>query len=156
MTKRRRNALLALLSTLTLATIGFSFITSFAGDAAMDKADILKTIEKMTTAFAAADIDKVMTTYEPDAVVVAKPGKTVGGVPELRQMFGQFVAAGVNFTYGAHDVIVAGDLGLHLMKWTAPGPGGDLTALSVAVLRRQDDGTWKMVIDHPFGDAVMK
>jgi uncharacterized protein (TIGR02246 family) len=156
MIQPRRKALRALALALTLAATGFPFAPSFAGDAAMDKAEILKTIETMTAAFAAGDIDEVMTTYEAQAVVVAKPGKPVGGEAELRQMFGQFVAAGVNFTYGAHDVIVAGDLGLHLMKWTAPGPDGNMTALSVAVLRRQSDGTWKMVIDHPFGDAVMK
>jgi uncharacterized protein (TIGR02246 family) len=130
--------------------------SSSAGEIAMDQPAILQTIETMTDAFAAGDVNTVMTAYEPGAVVVAKPGQPVAGQAELRQMFGQFVAAGVNFTYGAHDIVVAGDLGLHLMKWTAPTPDGPMTALSVAVLRRQKDGSWKMVIDHPFGDGVMK
>jgi ketosteroid isomerase-like protein len=151
-----RKALRALALALVLAATGLPLTPSFAGDAAMDKTEILKTIGTMTTAFAAGDINKVMATYEKQAVVVAKPGMPVGGEAELRRMFGEFVAAGVNFTYGAHDVVVAGDIGLHLMKWTAPGPEGPMTALSVAVLRRQADGSWKMVIDHPFGDAVMK
>jgi hypothetical protein len=30
-----------------------------------------------------------------------------------------------------------------------------MTALSVAVLRCQPDGNWKMMIDHPFGTGVM-
>ncbi|WP_244274481.1 hypothetical protein [Pannonibacter phragmitetus] len=30
-----------------------------------------------------------------------------------------------------------------------------VTALPVAVLRRQQDGSWKMVIGHPFADGVM-
>ena len=89
------------------------------------------------------------------AVVVAQPGRTVAGDAALRAMFAEFIASGVDFTYGAHDVVVAGDTGLHLMSWTAPGPDGPMTALSVAVLLRQSDGSWKMVIDHPFGDAVM-
>ena len=122
----------------------------------MEESAVLKTIETMTSAFAAGDIDRVMSTYESGSVVVAQPGQPVSGSQQLRSMFADFVAAGVNFTYGAHDVVIAGDIGLHLMKWTAPGPDGDRTALSVAVLRRQPDGTWKMVIDHPFGDAVMK
>jgi ketosteroid isomerase-like protein len=71
-------------------------------------------------------------------------------------MFASYVAAGVAFTYGAHEVVIAGDTALHLMKWTSPRPdGGDVGALSIAVLRRQPDSRWKMVIDHPFGDAVM-
>ena len=121
----------------------------------MDNAAILATIETMTDAFAAGDVDGILSTYEDGATVVAEPGKPVSGDAALREMFGQFIAQGVSFTYGAHDVVMEGDVALHLMKWTAPTPEGDATALSVAVLRRQSDGSWKMVIDQPFGDAVM-
>ncbi len=138
----------AALLTATLAT------TTHAEDT-MDQTKILETISAMTTAFAAGDVDGVMATYEPTAAVVAQPGQPVAGDAALRAMFDEFIARGVNFTYGAHEVVVAGDTGLHLMSWTAPGPDGPMTALSVAVLHRQPDGSWKMVIDHPFGDGVM-
>lgn len=128
---------------------------SFAGGSNMEEHAILDTIGTMTTAFAAGDIETVMETYESGAVVVAQPGETAAGTAELRAMFAEFAAAGITFTYGAHEVVIAGDIGLHLMKWTAPGPDSDQSALSVAVLRRQPDGAWKMVIDHPFGDGVM-
>ena len=121
----------------------------------MEAAAILTTIETMTDAFAAGDVGGIMSTYESGATVVAEPGKPVGGDAALRKMFEQFIAQGVTFTYGAHDVVMAGDIALHLMKWTAPTPEGEATAVSVAVLRRQSDGSWKMVIDQPFGDAVM-
>ncbi|MBU4528378.1 MAG: DUF4440 domain-containing protein [Hoeflea sp.] len=121
----------------------------------METAAILATIETMTDAFAAGDVDTILSTYETGATVVAEPGMPVSGAAALREMFAQFIAQGVSFTYGAHDVVMAGDLALHLMKWTAPTPEGDVTALSVAVLRKQADGSWKMVIDQPFGDAVM-
>ena len=126
------------------------------GNIALDERAVLQTIGSMTSAFAAGDIDAVLATYEPGAIVVAAPGAPVGGTEALRRMFAEFVAAGVDFTYGAHEVVVAGDVGLHLMKWTAPGPEGEQTALSVAVLRRQSDGSWRMVIDHPFGDGVLQ
>ncbi|MGB0955231.1 MAG: YybH family protein [Panacagrimonas sp.] len=121
-----------------------------------DQNEVFAVIDTMTTAFAKGDIDTVMSTYAPEAVVVGEPGKPITGNSELRGMFASFVEAGVAFTYGAHEVVIAGDTALHLMKWTAPQPdGGTASALSVAVLRRQPDGAWKMVIDHPFGDAVM-
>jgi ketosteroid isomerase-like protein len=126
------------------------------GDVSMDKAAILKTIETMTGNFAAGNIDGVMATYESGAVVAGQPSQPVSGNEALRAMFQEFVEQGVAFTYGAHEVVVAGDIALHVMKWTAPSPEGDMSALSVAVLRRQPDGTWKMVIDNPFGDAVMR
>lgn len=113
-------------------------------------------IRTMTNAFAKADIDTVMSTYAPEAVVMGEPGNPATGNSALREMFASYIEAGVAFTYGAHEVVIAGDTALHLMKWTAPQPdGGKANSLSIAVLRRQPDGDWKMVIDHPFGDGVM-
>ncbi|AMY71650.1 YybH family protein [Frigidibacter mobilis] len=139
----------------TAAMLAATLVTETNAENTMDQTRILETISAMTTAFAAGDIDGVMSTYQPTAVVVAEPGAPVAGEADLRAMFAEFIASGVSFTYGAHEVVVAGDTGLHLMSWTAPGPDGPMTALSVAVLHRQRDGSWKMVIDHPFGDGVM-
>jgi uncharacterized protein (TIGR02246 family) len=122
-----------------------------------DETKVLGTIDRMTSAFAASDIDGIMSTYAPGAVVVGEPGSPVKGDAALRAMFAAFIESGVAFSYGAHEVVIAGDTALHLMRWTAPGPdGADTSALSVAVLRLQPDGGWKMVIDHPFGDGVMQ
>ena len=131
------------------------FTTLARAEDTMEQTAILETIAAMTTAFAAGNIDGIMTTYEPGAVIVAQPGQPVSGDANLRAMFAEFIASGVNFTYGVHEVVVAGDTGLHLMSWTMPGPDGPMTALSVAVLRKRTDGSWKMAIDHAFGDGVM-
>lgn len=142
--------------------IAMIFLTSFTPahaqtePTAMDQTAILSTIETMTKAFAAGDMDGILSTYEAGAVVIGQPGMPVSGDDSLRAMFAQFIAQGVGFTYGAHDVVISGDIALHLMKWTAPTPDGDMSSLSVAVLRKQVDGSWKMVIDQPFGDAVMR
>ena len=137
------------------ALVAAALATAPHAEDRMDQTKILETISAMTTAFAAGDIEAIMKTYEPSAVVVAQPGQLISGDAALRPMFADFIASGVNLTYGAHEVVVAGDTGLHLMAWTAPGPDGPMTALSIAVLHRQQDGSWKMVIDHPFGDGVM-
>ena len=133
-----------------------AFIHAQETTAMSDETAVLQTIQTMTDAFARGDIDTVMSTYALPASVVAAPGQVVSGDQPLRAMFAEFVASGVNFTYGAHEVVLAGDIGLHLMAWEAPSPdNGTMRALSVAVLQRQPDGGWKMVIDHPFGDTVM-
>ena len=59
-----------------------------------------------------------------------------------------------------HEVISAGDIALHLTPWKMTGVAPDGSpingaGLSVAVLRRQPDGKWLMVIDNPFGDAIL-
>jgi ketosteroid isomerase-like protein len=75
-------------------------------------------------------------------------------------MFAGFIAAGARFTFLGHDVIHAGDLAVHLTPWQMTGTGPDGSplsgaGLSVAVLRRQPDGKWLMVIDDPYGDAIL-
>lgn len=125
------------------------------------KAKILSTIDAMTNAFHAGDIEGVMRTYEPGAVVVAEPGVPVSGTPSLRAMFSGFIAAKAHFTFLGHEVIQADDIALHLTPWRMAGvaPGGtalEASGLSVAVLRRQRDGSWLMVIDDPHGDTLLK
>ena len=126
-----------------------------------DRKAVLQTIGTMNTAFARGDIDAVMGTYEPGAVVVGEPGKPVYGDAELRAMFAGFVAANAKFQLGKHEVVQAGDLALHLTDWRTTGtaPDGSAvggTGLSVAVLRRDCSGAWRLVIDHPFGDELLK
>jgi ketosteroid isomerase-like protein len=124
------------------------------------KAKILSTIDAMTDAFHQGHIDGIMRTYEPGAVVVGEPGAPISGTPALRAMFAGFIAAKAHFTFLGHEVIQAADLALHLTPWRMTGVAPDGTALaasglSVAVLRRQQDGNWLMVIDNPYGDALL-
>lgn len=126
-----------------------------------ERTTILKTIETMNSAFGRGDIDTVMSTYEPGAVVVGQPDTPTSGDAQLRAMFASFIATKAKFVLGEHDVVQAGDLALHITDWQMTGQAPDGTALtgrglSVAVLRRQRDGSWAMVIDNPFGDALLQ
>lgn len=121
---------------------------------------IQTTIDRMTHAFAAGDIDAILATYEPGGVLVAPGGVTIGG-PSLRDAFAEFVALDPHFTFFDTQVIEAGDIALHLNTWKLAGTGPDgspveMGGLSAVVLRRQADGTWLMVIDHPTADEIMK
>ena len=76
------------------------------------KAKILSTIDAMTNAFHQGDIDGIMRTYEPGAVVVGELGASVSGIPALRAMFAGFIAAKAHFTFLGHEVIQAEDVPL--------------------------------------------
>lgn len=124
------------------------------------KEQILSTIKQMVDAFHKGDIVGILKTYEPGAVVMAEPGSPVSGKSALEAMFAGFIAAEARFTFLGHEVVQAGDLAVHFTPWRMTGTGPDgqpITGggLSVAVLRRQPDGKWLMVIDDPYGDSVM-
>ena len=122
---------------------------------------ITATVLTMTAAFRRGDIPAILRTYEPGAVVVGAPSQPLSGEAALRALFADFIALKPSFTYAGHDVTRAGDLALHIAPWQMAGTAPDGSkllqrGLSVAVLRRQPDGQWLMVIDQPFGDALLQ
>lgn len=128
----------------------------------MERTDpILATVLNMTAAFNEGDISRILRCYEPDAVVIGEPGQPARGEAALRAMFAEFIAMKPSFTYSGHEVVHAGDLALHISPWRMKGVGPDGASieqmgLSLAVLRRQADGRWLMVIDQPYGDALLR
>src|SRR5215211_155708 len=83
------------------------------------------TINRMTSALERGNIDEVMTTYEPNAVILFEPATPVDDPATVLQLFTALVAANPDFKYGEHEVVVGGDLALHLMPWTMTGTAPD-------------------------------
>ena len=142
------------------STLGATFPTPILAEESTamnaEQTSVLNVIETMTSSFAKADIDGVMNTYEPNAVIMFEPDAGLSDEAAIRQGFTEFATMNPSFTYGEHQVIVAGDIGLHISPWQMKGttPDGnpmETGGLSVAVLRKQPDGKWLMVIDNPFG-----
>ncbi len=145
---------------LCASTLGPSFSTPVLAEESTamnaEQSTVLHVIETMTSSFAEADIDGVMNTYEPNAVIMFEPGVGLSDEAAIRQGFTEFASMNPSFTYGEHQVIVAGDIGMHISPWqmkgtTLDGSPMEIGGLSVAVLRKQPDGQWLMVIDNPYG-----
>lgn len=134
--------------------------TPAIGDTTMtDQDQVHHLVEQMTAAFQEGHIDAVLNAYVDGAQVVFEPGNPTSGEEALRAQFTGFAAMNPEFTYIGHEVVVSGDTALHLAPWnmTATLPDGqalEQSGLSVAVMRRQPDGSWKMMIDHPYGDHM--
>lgn len=121
-----------------------------------DTANVIEAVEAMTRAFHAGDLAGVMASYEPTATVVFEPGMPVSERSAQEAQFEALFGMRPRFTYGAHEVVVAGDLATHFAPWQmrATAPDGSQVqqhGLSVAVLRRQPSGRWLMVMDSPHG-----
>ena len=104
----------------------------------------------------AGDLDSLMTLYEPGAVFATQPGKLTNGLPGLREALSSFVAAKGKLDLKVTRVLEGGNLALVIGAWSFVGTGQDgqplsLAAKSADILRRQQDGTWRFVIDNPWG-----
>lgn len=130
------------------------------GKQAMEHGQIQSTIDTNNSAVSARDIEGILATYEPNAVLVGQPGMPVMGTPALREAFKQFLALDPKITITSHEVIQADDIALHFNTWKMSGKAPDgkpveQSGFSVVVLRKQPDGRWLMVIDNPFGDSLL-
>ena len=121
---------------------------------------VIEAVQTMTAAFHAGDIEGVMASYAEGATIVFEPGVAVQDPSAQRAAFEGFFAASPQFTYAGHEVLVSGNRAVHFAPWTMRGtdPAGqpmEMKGLSVAVLERQADGRWLMVIDNPYGDHLL-
>jgi uncharacterized protein (TIGR02246 family) len=131
------------------------------GNKTVEHAQIQATSEANNAAVAAGDMNSILATFEPNAVMVGQPGMLAVGTPALREAFNHFLALKPKITIVSQDVIQAGDIALHSYTWKMSGktPDGnpvEQSGLSVVVLRKQPDGRWLMVIDNPFGDHLLR
>ena len=107
-------------------------------------------------AFNSGDLDAVMKLYEPDAALVSQPGQVTTGHPANRQALQQFLALKGHMDITTVYVIRSSNLALLRGEWhlTGTGPDGkrvEMSGKNVEVARRQSNGDWLFVIDHPFG-----
>lgn len=119
-----------------------------------------KTPEEMhrvwSEAFNSNDVEALLALYEPGATLIPQPGQPVTGAEAIRQAVTAFFAMKPRIDLRAKTIVKAGDLALIYGAWTlkSTGPDGrpaEMTGNSVEVLRRQADGTWRYVIDDPYG-----
>ena len=119
--------------------------------------------EEMVTAWEktmnSGDIEGVLAFYEPEAVVVlpAEQGGPVKGQDAVRQVLDQFLAMKPTFKIVLHRPTEAGEVALIVGDWSLTGTGPDGNPVEMSgrfrdVLHRQDDGSWLIAIDNPFGD----
>lgn len=111
-------------------------------------------------AFNAGDDTALMDLYESEGVLVPEPGQVLSGTAQVRAALQQFLALNGRVDLTPRHIAQAGDVALLIGDWTLNGTGPDGSAVtmhgpSIEVVRRQADGSWRYVIDAPFGQALL-
>ena len=109
-----------------------------------------------TEAFNAGDLPALLALYEREASVVHAIRSVLRWPGGNRYSLAAVPRAAGTIKMDTVDVTEVGEVALLRAHWRLAGTGPDGKPLevqghSVEVIRRQSDGNWLFVIDHPFG-----
>jgi ketosteroid isomerase-like protein len=142
-----------------IARFGGRLIERFAADdgaAAGPEA----TVARLADAVNRGDLDAAAALYEAEAVLVGQAGHAARWHAEIREGLRGFIELRPTLTTTASRLLEAGELALYLGRWQLTGIGPDgvpvtMGGESADVLRRQSDGRWLIVVDDPWGTALL-
>lgn len=106
--------------------------------------------------FNSRDMEGLLDLYEADAVFVRGPGDHVSGRASIREALQEFLDTGGQISFRTRHAVQHGDIALLSNEYTLQGIDTDGEPFTVSgktseVLRRQSDGRWLYIIDHPAG-----
>jgi uncharacterized protein (TIGR02246 family) len=105
----------------------------------------------------AGNLDALLALYEPNAALAPQPGQMVTGTQSIREALQAFIAMKPTLKMlETKTILQTSEIALNSAKWELSGTGPDgapvtMTGQSAEVARRQGDGTWRLVIDSPWG-----
>lgn len=106
--------------------------------------------------FNSGDINSLISLYETEACFVSQEGEVVKGIENVRQRLQSFIDMNGRIESKVIGVVQTNDIALVNTEWSFNGSGPDGKAVTITgkatdVLRQQSDGTWRILIDNPWG-----
>jgi uncharacterized protein (TIGR02246 family) len=122
----------------------------------MSKVTPEEALRSVTEYINTGNLDSLMVLYESDACFASRPGQFIKGRDGIRQSMQGFVNMRGKLESKIKRVLQASDLALVISEWSFSGTGPDgnpvnLASTATDVLRQQSDGTWRIIIDNPWG-----
>lgn len=106
--------------------------------------------------FNSGDISSLICLYETEACFVSQEGELVKGIENVRQRLQSFINMNGRIESKVIGVVQTNDIALVNTEWSFNGSGPDGKSVTIIgkatdVLRQQSDGTWRILIDNPWG-----
>lgn len=108
--------------------------------------------QALVATFNAGDIDALVSLYENESALVPEPGRAVNGKQKVRDALKGFLAIKGKIQIDTVYVVQAGDVALTRSSWSIrDGEDVKVAKEGTEILRRQPNGNWLFLIDHPYG-----
>ena len=120
----------------------------------------IDTVAQLVQAINGGDIEAAVALYEPNAVLVVRPGQVARGGAEIRDALAGFIALKAVLKSETQQALEVDNVALYMGRWSLRGtdPSGQavfLSGESTDVLRRHRDGRWLVALDNPWGAQIL-
>jgi len=106
----------------------------------------------LANAFNTGDVNIVLSMYDVNGIIVPEPGKPVSGKSRFEEAIKGILSIPGKMDIQTVYCLQAGDMAVGRSEWSITDGGETkISAKGIEVMKKQDDGTWKVLIDHAFG-----
>ncbi len=134
-------------------------VTSAYAEESSETRKAPSTAEEVDTLFGefwnAGDLEALVSLYEADAVLYGPDGAPVTGHDAIRSTLGAYGVGGPEIEMKVISVARTSDgIALLFNHWTLRGENEDgapfeVSGRAMEVVRQQEDGSWRFILDHP-------
>lgn len=108
--------------------------------------------ETLAAAYNTGDLATVLSMYDVDGIIVAEPGNPVSGKEKFETAVKAILSIKGKMKIKTVYCLQTGDIAVGRSEWSIKdGNEVKVSAKGVEVMKRQPDGSWKVLIDHAFG-----
>ena len=106
----------------------------------------------LAAAFNTGEVATVLGMYDLTGIIVPEPGKPVSGKEKFEEDIKAILSIKGKMEIRTVYCMQTGDIAVGRSEWNiTDGDEIKVSAKGIEVMKRQADGTWKIVIDHAFG-----
>ena len=106
----------------------------------------------LAAAYNSGDLATVLSMYDVSGIIVAEPGHPVSGNEKFEAAVKAILSIPGKMEIKTVYCLQSGDIAVGRSEWSIKdGHEVKVSAKGVEVMKRQRDGTWKVLIDHAFG-----
>ena len=106
----------------------------------------------LAAAYNTGDLNTVLSMYDVNGIIVAEPNNPVSGKEKFETAVKGILSIKGKMEIKTVYCLQSGDIAVGRSEWSIKdGSEIKVAAKGVEVIKRQADGTWKVLIDHAFG-----
>jgi ketosteroid isomerase-like protein len=106
----------------------------------------------LAAAFNTGDVATVMNMYDVTGIIVPEPGKPVTGKEKFEEAIKSILSIKGKMEIKTVYCLQTGNIAVGRSEWCiTDGNEVKISAKGIEVMKQQDNGSWKILVDHAFG-----